>query len=136
MKFFNRTPTYCAICEKELKHRHKPKKEWNIEGSLCADCHMDKNRQYFEGTMTQNCVVCKTTKKITDLWEPRWQWEMEGLLCKSCFDEKEKTFTEKKEFCSICGANLGFFRYNPKSKWKIEGQLCRNCWDENKARNG
>ena len=136
MKLFNRGPTFCAICEKELKHKHKPKKEWNIEGYLCADCHMDKNRQYFEGTMTQTCGACKSKKKITELWEPRWQWEMEGLLCKSCFDDKEKTFNEKKAFCSICGSKLGFFRYNPKDKWKVEGQLCRNCWDSNKARSG
>ncbi|KKK50119.1 hypothetical protein LCGC14_3128230, partial [marine sediment metagenome] len=78
MKFLSRSPKFCAICQKELKHRHKPKKEWNIEGLLCGDCHMDKMRQYFEGTMTQNCVECKSKKKITDLWEPRWQWEMEG----------------------------------------------------------
>lgn len=136
MKLFNRGPTFCAICEKELKHKHKPKKEWNIEGYLCADCHMDKNRQYFEGSMTQTCGACKSKKKITELWEPRWQWEMEGLLCKSCFDDKEKTFNEKKAFCSICGSKLGFFRYNPKDKWKVEGQLCRNCWDSNKARSG
>jgi len=52
MKLLNRSPKFCAICQKELKHKHKPKKEWNIEGLLCADCHMDKMRQYFEGTMT------------------------------------------------------------------------------------
>ena len=136
MKFFNRSPKFCVICQKELKHKHKPKKEWNIEGLLCGDCHMDKMRQYFEGTMTQNCGVCKSKKKITDLWEPRWQWEMEGLLCKSCFDKKEKIFSEEKEFCSICGAKLSFFRYTPKSKWKVTGNLCRKCWDSNKARNG
>jgi len=60
MKLFNRTPTYCAICEKELKRKNKPKKEWNIEGYLCSDCHMDKTRQYFEGTMTQICAVLVT----------------------------------------------------------------------------
>ena len=136
MKFLNRSPKLCAICQKELKHEQKPKKEWNIEGLLCGDCHMDKMRQYFEGTMTQNCVECKSKKKITDLWEPRWQWEMEGLLCKSCFDKKEKIFAEEKEFCSICGAKLSFFRYTPKSKWKVTGNLCRKCWDSNKARNG
>ena len=48
MKLFNRTPTYCAICEKELKRKNKPKKEWNIEGYLCSDCHMDKTRQYYD----------------------------------------------------------------------------------------
>jgi len=95
---------------------------------------MDKMKEFFEGTMTQNCVKCSVKKKITDLWEPRWQWEMEGLLCKDCFDKKEKDFTTKKEFCSICGAKLSFFRYNPKTKWKVDGQLCRKCWDSQKER--
>jgi len=134
MKFLSRAPVYCNICNKELKHKHRPKKEWNIEGFLCAECHMDKMREFFEGTMTQNCVKCSVKKKITDLWEPRWQWEMEGLLCKDCFDKKEKDFTAKKEFCSICGAKLSFFRYNPKTKWKVDGQLCRKCWDSQKER--
>ena len=136
MKFLKRTPILCAICKKELKHKHKPRKEWNIQGSLCGECHMDKMKEFYEGSMAQNCVSCGTKKKITDLWEPRWQWEMEGLLCKDCFDKKEKDFTVKKEFCSICGTKLGFFRYNPKSKWKVEGQLCRKCWDAHKERIG
>ncbi len=132
MKLFTREPKFCAICKNELKHKHKPKKEWNIEGSLCADCHMDKMREFLEGTMKQKCVECSVNKKITDLWEPRWQWEMEGLLCKNCFDKKEKDFTTKKEFCSMCGAKLSFFRYTPKSQWKVDGQLCRKCWDTQK----
>ena len=132
MKFLSRAPVFCTICNKELKHKHKPKKEWNIDGHLCAECHMDKMRDFYEGTMTQNCVQCSVKKKITDLWEPRWQWEMEGLLCKDCFDKKEKDFTTKKEFCSMCGTKLGFFRYVPKTKWKVEGKLCRKCWDSHK----
>ena len=32
----------------------------------------------------------------------------------------------------MCGAKLGFFRYNPKTKWKVDGQLCRKCWDSHK----
>lgn len=132
MKLFHKEPTFCAICKKELKHKNKPKKEWNIDGFLCGECHMNKMREYFEGTMTQTCKNCGVKKKITDLWEPRWQWELEGLLCKDCFDKQEKDFTAKKEFCSQCGAKLGFFRYNPKSQWKIEGQLCKKCWDSQK----
>jgi rRNA maturation endonuclease Nob1 len=61
---------------------------------------------------------------------------MEGLLCKNCFDQKEKDFNTKKEFCSICGAKLNFFRYNAKSKWELEGQLCRTCWDSQKTKHG
>ena len=133
---FNRKPSFCTICKKQITHKHKPKKEWGITGPLCADCHVDKMKEFYEGTIKQKCISCGITKKITDLWEPRWQWDMEGLLCKNCFDKKEKNFNEKKEFCSICGAKLSFFRYNPKSKWKVTGNLCRKCWDSNKARNG
>ena len=133
---FNRKPVHCAICKKQIKHKHKPKKEWNIQGVLCADCHIDKMKEFYEGSMSKNCVICGVKRKITDLWEPRWQWDMEGLLCKSCFDKKESDFNSKKEFCTVCGNKLGFFRYNPKTKWNLEGQLCKDCWDSQKAENG
>jgi hypothetical protein len=93
-------------------------------------------KEFYEGKVRQSCVSCGTTRKITDLWEPRWQWDMEGLLCKECFDKKEETFNTKKNFCAICGAKMGFVRYNPKGKWKIDGQLCRNCWDSKKTEFG
>jgi hypothetical protein len=129
MGLFSKKPATCTVCSKETTHKHKPKKEWNMEYPLCADCYMNTMSQYYHGTFKQKCVKCGIEKKITDLWEPRWQWDMEGLLCKSCFDSKEVDFNGKKESCSICGAKMNFFRYNPKSEWKIEGQLCRKCWD-------
>ena len=90
MGLFSRKPSFCAVCNKELTHKHKPKREWNIKGRLCGDCHFDKSKEYYEGKVRQPCVKCGTTRKITDLWEPRWQWEMEGLLCKECFiDHRE-----------------------------------------------
>ncbi len=133
---FSQKPSFCTICKKQLTHKHKPKKEWNVKGPLCADCHLDKMKEHYEGTIKQKCISCGVTKKITDLWEPRWQWDMEGLLCKNCFDQKEKDFNTKKEFCSICGAKLNFFRFNAKSKWKLEGQLCRTCWNSQKTKHG
>ena len=136
MRLWNKSPSYCAICKQELKHKHKPKREWNVKGPLCGNCHFEKSKEYYEGKVRQPCAVCKTTYKITDLWEPRWQWDMDGLLCKKCFDEKESNHTKQKNFCSLCGAKMGLIRYNPKSKWKIEGQLCRNCWDQKKAEFG
>jgi len=136
MGLFSRKPVYCAVCNKELTHKHKPKREWNIEGKLCGDCHFDKSKEYFEGKIVQPCVVCGTSKKITNLWEPRWQWEMEGLLCKECFDKKEEEHATKKNFCAICGGKMRLIRYNPKGNWKIEGQLCKDCWDEKKAEFG
>jgi hypothetical protein len=136
MKLFGSKPTFCTICKKKITHKHKPKKEWKIEGPLCADCHLDKMKQFYEGTINQNCAMCGIKKKLTDMWEPRWQWEMEGLLCKDCFDKKEKNFNLKKEFCSLCGTKMDFFRYNPKSEWKVEGQICRKCWDSQKEKHG
>ena len=136
MGLLKRKPVFCTICNKQLTHKHKPKKEWGIKGLLCGDCHVDKMKEFYEGKVSQTCKNCGITKKITDLWEPRWQWEMEGLLCKECFDKKEENFNTKKNFCSICGAKIGLIRYNPKSKWKIDGQLCRKCWDSEKAKYG
>ena len=136
MGLFSKKPTYCIICNKELTHKHKPKKEWNIKGTLCGDRHFDKSKEYYEGKIKQPCVICKTSKIISELWEPRWQWDMEGLLCKECFDKKEQNFVVKKNFCALCGTKIGLVRHNPKSKWKIEGQLCRKCWDEKKVEMG
>jgi len=136
MGLFNRGPTFCSICNKELKHKHKPKREWNIKGVLCGDCHVDKMKEFYEGKAYQTCVNCGVKKKITNLWEPRWQWDMTGLLCKECFDKKESSFQSRKNFCELCGTKIGFIRHNPKPKWKLEGQLCRKCWDEKKAEFG
>ena len=136
MGLFSRKPTFCTICDKELKHKHKPKKEWNLKGVLCGDCHFEKSKEYYEGKVRQPCVVCKETHKITDLWEPRWQWDMQGLLCKKCFDVKESSFGKKKNFCALCEKKMGLVRYNAKSHWHVEGQLCRSCWDEKKAELG
>ena len=136
MVLFSRKPVFCAVCNKQLTHKHKPKKEWGMKGLLCGDCHFDKSKEYFEGKIMQPCVECGITKKITNLWEPRWQWEMEGLLCKECFDKKEEDHAKKKNFCALCGGKIGLIRYNAKGNWKIEGQLCRNCWDKKKIEFG
>ena len=133
MGLFSRKPTFCANCNKQITHKHKPKREWNVKGPLCADCHVDKTKEFYEAKVRQPCVGCGTTRKISDLWEPRWQWDMEGLLCKECFDKKEASHSKEKNFCSICGIKIGLIRYNPKPKWKIDGQLCRKCWDQKKA---
>ncbi len=136
MGLFNKKPVFCAVCKKQISHKHKPKREWNIKGSLCGDCHVDKTKEFYEASVKQPCAICSTTRKISDLWEPRWQWDMDGLLCKTCFDNKEESFQKKKNFCVQCGATLGLIRYNPKGKWKIEGQLCKQCWDTEKQKQG
>ena len=133
---FKSKPEFCTVCKKQITHKHKAKKEWNVKSPLCGDCYVDKMKESYDASVHQNCVTCGTKHKVTDLWEPRWQWDMTGLLCKSCFDKKEEDFTKKKNFCCICGAKLGFLRYNPKSKWSLDGQLCKNCWDVQKTKNG
>ncbi len=130
MRLFSSKPSYCAICNIQLKHKHKPKREWGIKGHLCGNCHYEKARDYYEGKVRQPCAVCGATSQINNLWEPRWQWDMDGLLCKKCFDKKEEDHRRKKNNCVVCGAEMGFIRHNPKSSWKIDGQLCRDCWDK------
>ena len=136
MGLFSKEPAICTICKKPTKHKHKPKKEWYVETPLCGDCYMDKMRDEYDANIKSKCITCGTKQKVTDLWEPRWQWDMQGLLCKTCFDKKETDFNKKKEFCTLCGAKLGFFRYTPKNHWKIDGKMCRECWDGQKAENG
>ncbi len=136
MKLLNRKPSFCTICKKQISHKHKPKREWAIEGPLCADCYLNKMHEQYEIGIKQKCVVCGVEKKVPDLWEPRWQWEMKGLFCKKCFDEKEQEFHKLQDYCSICGVKFGFLRYNAKSKWKVTGQLCKDCWNTQKAKEG
>ena len=133
MGIFSRKPAYCTICNKQISHKNKAKKEWGIKSPLCSDCYLDQMRQAYDASIRKKCVNCRIAAKVTDLWEPRWQWDMEGLLCKKCFDEKELNFNKMKDFCSVCGNKLGLFRHNPKRSWKIKGQLCRNCWDTAKT---
>ena len=136
MGIFSRKPSNCTICNKQITHKHKAKREWGIKSPLCADCYLDKMHQSYDASLMGKCVICGIKNKVTELWEPRWQWDMEGLLCKECFDKKETNFGKEKNFCSICGSKMGFIRYNPKGNWKIKGQLCKDCWNSQKAQNG
>ena len=129
---------HCTICNKELKYKYKAAKEWNIEGYLCADCHIDKTKEFitkkqqYEET-PDNCVICeKEIESESEKKKPRWQWNMASgsLLCSDCFEKKELSYDKRLNFCSMCNKKIGFIRYNPKPKWKIDGQLCKNCWDK------
>ncbi len=133
---FSKKPTVCAVCGKQTKHAHKPKREWGISGRLCGDCHVDKTKAYYDSMTQQACVTCGQVRHIHDLWEPHWKWNMEGLLCKSCFDKKGQDFENARTRCALCGTKMGFIRYNPKPKWKVTGQLCKECWDSQKRQNG
>ena len=136
MGLFAQKPAFCTLCKKQIKHKHKPKNEWQVEGPLCGDCYVTQIQRIYDLSLRQKCVLCNAEKDVPDMWEPRYQWDMKGLLCKSCFDQKDSEYKTHKEFCKMCGKKLGIVRYNPKGKWSIEGQLCRECWDDHKARLG
>jgi len=133
MGIFSRKPAYCTVCNKQIIHKNKAKREWDVKSPFCCDCWQDKMQEFYDASIIKKCINCGVKRKVTDLWEPRLQWDMIGLLCKKCFDEKELDFNKEKNFCSVCGAKFGFIRYNPKNNWKIKGQLCKNCWDAQKA---
>ena len=63
MGLFSKKPSFCSVCNKVLTHKHKPKKEWDIKGALCGDCHFDKSKDFYEGTVRQPCVECKKNPK-------------------------------------------------------------------------
>ena len=136
MGLFGKKVGICSVCKKEIAHKHKPKQEWQVEGPLCGDCYVNQMKKFYDLSLRQRCVVCNVEKDVPDMWEPRYQWDMKGLLCKECFDKKDGEFKAKKDFCTVCGRNLGMIRYNPKIKWDLSGQLCRECWDMHKAKMG
>jgi|GEM_PF-816063 len=41
---------------------------------------------------------------------------------------QEEMADERK--CSLCGANIGEFRYRPMPQWNISGMLCGPCYDK------
>lgn len=131
----------CAICNKELKYKYKAQEDWNIHGFLCADCHIEKTKEFVLKKQEEkmrlqenpsNCAICGK-HLVSEIEEnrPRRQWDMESgtILCKICYDKKEADYDKKLNFCVLCNKKMGFIRYNPKPRWKLEGQLCRACWD-------
>jgi len=136
VNLFLRKPVVCNICKKEINHKHRPKREWQIDGLLCGDCYVDQMKKFYELSRRQQCVICAIEKDVPDMWEPRYQWNMKGLLCKTCFDKKDEEYKKLKTFCNICGKKLGLIRYNPKKRWIVKGQLCKECWDSKKAKLG
>jgi hypothetical protein len=128
----------CSVCNKELgRHKYRPAKEWNIGGLLCADCHIDKTKDFMERQQrlekeSNKCAVCaREISSEEDRNKPKWQWEMESgvLVCKTCYQKKDAEYNKRISFCAACNGKLELFFYHPKPSWKIEGNLCRRCWD-------
>ena len=131
---------HCANCGQVLKHKYKPPDDSEIEGFLCADCHIDKTKEQVLKKQEEKkrlqeakgrCSICAKELEEADKNKPKWQWEMGtgSVLCEECYDNKRTEFEKKINFCAICQKKLSFFRYNPKPKWKLVGQLCKTCWD-------
>src|SRR5215217_5974000 len=89
------------------------------------------------------CILCK--RELQHKYKPYKEWKINGMLCSDCHiiktkeyivkqqiekEKKDKEFEKERNYCSICGTNLRFIRYNPKPKWNMSGQLCRKCWDQ------
>ena len=132
--FFKNKSIFCTICKKQLNHKYKPKKNWNINGYLCNNCYLDELKKQYERNNKKNCYICNKLQNISNMWEPRFEWNITEPICEECFTKKESDFQHKKNFCSICNKKLGFIRYNPKGKRQIDGQLCKLCWVESKSR--
>ncbi|MEO9319552.1 MAG: hypothetical protein ABI361_02655 [Nitrososphaera sp.] len=136
MQFFgNREPLYCVLCKKELKHKYKPGKDWGIEGFLCADCHIEKTKEFMlkeQEVQPELCALCRQEIEEGTGKKARWQWNLDAgaVVCDSCFDSKESEYEKAVNYCSVCNVKMGFVRYNPKPAWKLKGQLCRKCWDQ------
>jgi hypothetical protein len=137
--FGKKKVSYCANCDKELNHKYKPSREWNINGLLCADCHIEKTKEFVlkkqeeKRRLEDICAICKKDLIVEiDKNTPRWQWNMEAgmRLCKICFDKRQLDYDKLLNLCALCDKRIGLIRYNPKPKWNIEGQLCRDCWDK------
>jgi hypothetical protein len=129
----------CAVCGKKLgRHRYKAGEEWDIEGLLCGDCHIEKTREFMlkQEETPDTCATCGKEIAGEESHKPKWQWEMEPetLLCKSCFQKKDSDFNKKVNFCAICNGKLGMFYYHPKLAWHIQGNLCRTCWDSQNSK--
>ncbi len=102
MGLFSKKPSFCSVCNKELTHKHKPKKEWNIKGSLCGDCHFEKSKEYYEGKVRQPCIVCGVTQKITNFVGTSMAMGHGGFVMQKLFLIKKKKITARKRIFVHC----------------------------------
>jgi len=71
MGIFSRKPAYCTICNKQVIHKNKAKRNWDVKSPLCSDCYLDKMQEDYDATLIKKCINCGVKNKVTDLWEPR-----------------------------------------------------------------
>ncbi len=134
---FRKDAAHCTVCNRELpRHRYRPAKEWNIQGWLCADCHLDKTKDFMlsqqqTSEAPASCAICGKVLASEDMNKPKWQWGLDSdrLVCKTCYQGRDAEHNKRMNFCALCNGRLGMFFYHPKPEWKIDGNLCRKCWD-------
>jgi len=64
MGIFSRKPAYCTICNKQISHKNKAKKEWGVKSPLCSDCYLDQMRQAYDASIRKKCVNCESLLKL------------------------------------------------------------------------
>jgi len=132
---FRKKEAFCTICKKKIiSHKHKPKREWNLEGSLCANCYVDFMKKYYNNNNDDKCTLCGSKPGSFSLMRPKKEWNLRGWLCQPCFDQKEKSDNELKKFCCLCGIKLGFISYTAKKEWNFTGELCKKCFNLQKTK--
>ena len=129
----------CTVCGRELRHKYKPSKDWNMQGFLCADCHIEKTKEFAlkeQEPEVEKCALCARQIEEGESKKARWQWNLEAgaVVCAPCFEKRDREHERLVNFCASCNVKMGVIRYNPKPEWKVEGQLCRKCWDSKNRR--
>jgi hypothetical protein len=128
--FGGKKEKYCSVCNKRTPNTSKPKKEWNLEGQLCAKCFVDYMKKPIPKKKTDDvCVACGAEPGGLYLWKPNKEWDLKGWLCEPCFNERQKSEDELKQNCVLCNARLGFMPRRAKKEWNLKGYLCKNCWN-------
>ena len=133
---FSKEEVFCTICKRGITHKHKPKRSWNVEGPVCANCYVDLMKKYYESGIDDICAICGDKPRAFNLWKPYKEWGIKGWLCKPCFDEKEKADEESKKYCAMCGNKLGFFCYPSTKDSGITGEICKTCHNLQKTKTG
>jgi hypothetical protein len=133
--FNNKKKNSCTICKKEISRTSKPKKEWDVEGPLCANCYVDLMKKPIKKKNEDICVICGAEPGGLNLWKPKKEWGITGWLCEICLDEREKSDNELKKNCILCNIKLGFITHRAKKEWNIDGYLCKKCYSFQESKN-
>lgn len=120
----------CTMCKKNTASTSKPKKEWGIQGRLCANCYVEMMKKPHPKKTNEDdkCVACGDEPGGLNLWRPKKEWDLKGWLCEPCFNEWVRSDNELKKNCILCNAKLGFFPRHAKKEWNLGGYLCKSCW--------